>query len=76
MTKGIKRRINFALIKIKRVISDFAQRGPIAGALAGESYAGGYRDALYDVTLLLNGVEPSYGRGYWRIEPWTDFQAG
>jgi hypothetical protein len=36
----------------------------LAQALASEGYAGGYRDALDDVQLLMNGVEPDR-RGYW-----------
>lgn len=68
MTKGIKRRVRAAMAKATREISFNAQGGRIAGALAGEGYAGGYRNALQDVLLLLDGVEPSYGRGYWRIE--------
>lgn len=30
-----------------------------AGGLASEGYAGGYRDALADVGLALNGVQPN-----------------
>ena len=33
--------------------------------LAGEGYAGGYRDALMDVLLLLRGVQPNR-RNYWK----------
>jgi len=44
-------------------------RGEIGGPAAGlyaEGYAGGFRQALYDITNLLHDVEPSDDRGYWR----------
>ena len=69
MAKGLKRRIKAALVNIDREISDNAQHGRIAGAMASEGYAGGYRDALSDIRLLLDSVEPSDHRGYWRNEP-------
>ena len=69
MTKSIKRRIDAAIDGANREISFNAQGGKIAAALASEGYAGGYRDALQDVILLLNGTEPMDRRGYWRNEP-------
>jgi hypothetical protein len=66
MAKGIKRRLGRVLIHVNREISAFAKRDHIAGALAGESYNGGYRDALYDVLCALNGVTPN--RNYWWME--------
>jgi len=42
--------------------------GCYSGALASEGYAGGYRDALDDVLLLLQGVTPRR-RHYWEARP-------
>ena len=36
-----------------------------ARGLSSEGYAGGYRDALYDIQLILNDVIPD-GRNWWR----------
>lgn len=36
--------------------------------LAGEGYSAGYRQALSDVLLVLNGIEPNT-RDYW--QDWT-----
>jgi hypothetical protein len=52
--------------RVKTEISGNASRGHIAGALAGEGYAGGYFDALCDVELLLDGNIPQR-RGYWEV---------
>ena len=67
MRNGPKTRIGRARRKVNAEISDFAQGGKYAAGLASEGYAGGYRDALDDVTLLLNGVEP-HRRDYWAAE--------
>jgi len=48
-------------------ISDMSRGGGIGAGLASEGYAGGYRDALDDVLLVLNGVTPQ-SRGYWEPE--------
>ncbi len=57
--KGIKRIINKAYKRVRKSISlDAASGGIYSGALSGEGYLGGYRDALCDVLLLLNGVMP------------------
>lgn len=64
---GPKRRINLAVTKVNKEISDLASLGRYALALSGEGYAGGYRDALYDVQLLLNGCIPDR-RGYWLLD--------
>lgn len=69
MAKGIKRRLQKALRRVDAEIKANSQSGGIyASGLANEGYAGGYRDALSDVGLLLHGVEPNDRRGYW-IEP-------
>lgn len=51
--------------RVRAEISENASRSRIASGLAGEGYAGGYLQALYDIELLLGGVLPST-RGYWR----------
>jgi hypothetical protein len=66
MTKGIVRAVNAARKWVDKEISDSASVGGMyARGMAAEGYAGGYRDALDDVMLALNGVKPSR-RGYWR----------
>ena len=39
--------------------------GFYGSGIASEGYAGGYRDALYDVMGILNNIEPRNSR-YWR----------
>jgi hypothetical protein len=56
---GIRRWISHALKRVDREISDHAAHGFYGGGLASEGYSGGYRDALHDVLLLLNGVKPT-----------------
>jgi hypothetical protein len=44
---------------VQAIISARTRDGGLyARGLAGEGYAGGYRDALHDVILFLNGVKP------------------
>ena len=58
-----------AAARAQKEISGHAQRGGLyAHGVAGEGYAGGYRDALYDVQLLLNDVVPK------RRDYWTDLR--
>lgn len=65
MARGILRRLRAAKEKVNTEISGHAKRGGLyARGLASEGYAGGYRDALEDVDLMLRGIEPS--RDYWR----------
>lgn len=59
MAKGIIRKVTKAKKNVEKQISDFASRSRIASGLAGEGYNGGYRDALNDVLLALNGVTPN-----------------
>ena len=59
-----KTQIESALIMVNAEISALATGGRYAAGLASEGYAGGYRDALYDIQLLLNGVTPRR-RHYW-----------
>jgi len=64
MAKGIIRKVEAARKEVERVISDTASEGPLGGALASEGYNGGYRDALNDVLLALNGNIPRRN-GWW-----------
>lgn len=65
MAKGIKKMIYKAQKKVNKEISGFAlEGGRFGGALAGEGYSGGYKDALSDVILALNGNVPRR-RDYW-----------
>ena len=64
MAKGIKRKLDKARDKVNQEISGFASHGGYAAALSSEGYSGGYRDALNDIELLLNGVTPNR-RDYW-----------
>lgn len=64
MAKGIKKLLKDCISRIHHEMS-FAE-GRYGKALASEGYAGGYRDALADVLLLLNGVKPN--SRYWRYE--------
>lgn len=62
MAKGIKRQI----LAVRKSVSDSIAvegiRSQIAAGLAGEGWNGGYRKALDDVLLALNGVEPEFWR--------------
>lgn len=62
--QGPKTAIKAALVMVSREISGNAKGGFYAAGLAAEGYAGGYRDALADVLLLLNKVRPDR-RDYW-----------
>ena len=64
MAKGIKRKLFKAKKKVNQEITDLASHGHYASALSSEGYSGGYRDALNDIELLLNGITPSR-RDYW-----------
>lgn len=63
--KNKRKHILEALDKVNKEIEGFASSGgKYARGLASEGCNGGYRDALYDVLLLMNGVVP-YVR-WWR----------
>ena len=63
--REMAKRIGQARKLVQKEISGQASHGKLAGALASEGYAGGYRDALDDVLLLLSaGVNPRR-RNYW-----------
>lgn len=66
MAKGIKRQVMAALNAASKGINIQSRDGGVyAKGLASEGYKGGYRDALNDVLLALNGVEP-HRWNYWR----------
>jgi hypothetical protein len=67
MAKGIQRKIDRALRRIKTEMS-CNDGGKYARGLASEGFAGGYQQALYDVEALLRGVPPGDQRGYWTDE--------
>ena len=64
MAKGIKKAIYKALLNVDDEIKGYAERGLYAAGLSAEGYAGGYRDALHDILLALNGTTPDR-RNYW-----------
>jgi hypothetical protein len=63
---GIKRDLNAAIKSAAKDISDLASHGGMyARGLSSEGFAGGYYQALCDVQLALNGVDPERWR-VWR----------
>lgn len=64
MAKGIKKQLHKVIENINNEISGLAQGGLYAAGLSSEGYSGGYRDAICDVILALNGVKPNR-RDYW-----------
>lgn len=65
MSKGIKRLLKVACRNVNREIILLArQPGKYSGPMSGEGYVGGYRAALNDVWMALNGVQPTT-RGWW-----------
>lgn len=67
MAKGIKRQLDIALHNVNQAISGQCKRGYLSAAMSTEGYAGGYRQALYDVMAALNDVPPGENSRYW---PW------
>jgi ribosomal protein L32E len=67
MAKGIQKKIRRALRRIQAEQRGYGD-GKYARGLASEGYSGGYAQALRDVSLLLNGVDPNDGRNYWTDE--------
>ena len=65
--KGIMRKLRRVEANVNKSIAASARSGGMyAAGLAGEGYAGGYRDAISDVMLALRGVNPNdRGRGWW-----------
>ena len=70
MNKGkIRKNIESAIKTLDGEIGSFASGGHIAAGLSSEGYNGGYRQALYDVIQVLNGIQPNT-RGFW--DNWMD----
>lgn len=65
MAKGIKRRLKLAVDEGRRQMAENGG-GLYARGLSSEGYLGGYVDALNDVCLLLNGVEPNDRRAIFK----------
>ena len=70
MAKGIKRKIRKVIKRVELDMLAFASGDNLKGALIQEGYNGGYRDALMDVSLALDGFggKPSTNqrREWWR----------
>lgn len=68
-----KRKIRLALKRVnEEIVGDMkgtqGREGFCARGLSREGYQGGYSDALSDVLLVLNGVQPNR-RDYWTQTP-------
>lgn len=63
MTK--RQRIEAARARVDASITAFSKQSRMAAELASEGFDGGYRAALDDVLLLLNGVTPRRN-GWWK----------
>lgn len=61
----VKTNINNAKEEVLKEIRGCLKDPCYAKGLSHEGYAGGYLQALYDVGIVLNGIQPST-RGYWR----------
>ena len=62
--QGPRARIRLAMNAARDEVSKFSSSSRLAGAMAGEGYAGGYVQALSDALLALEGVRPNT-RNYW-----------
>jgi hypothetical protein len=58
--------LNIAKENARTEIASNAARGKYGSGLSGEGYAGGYRDALEDVLLLINSGTLPNRRGWWQ----------
>jgi len=67
VSKGIYKAITRARNVVAAEMAMNASGSHLAAALASEGYLGGYRDALDDVRLVMDGVEPQR-RGWWEPE--------
>lgn len=69
MACGIKRDLRAATKSADDEIHNIASSGGMyARGMASEGFMGGYREALNDVTLALNGVEPERWRKWRELE--------
>ncbi len=65
MAKGIKRQLRKVIDNITEELKPRSQSDNMyRRGLSTEGYQGGYRDALYDVQLALEGNKPNR-RGWW-----------
>jgi len=65
MAKGIKKKLCKAIDRVSAHIGLKTDQASLySRGLCGEGYDGGYRDALFDVLLLLNGVLPNTRNEY------------
>jgi len=62
--RGIKRLLTIARDNVSNEIAGLREGGIYARGLSAEGYSGGYRDALDDVVLALNGNIPQR-HGWW-----------
>ncbi len=61
-----KRAIKAARCRVNKDITAFASRGgQFSGALSGEGYNGGYRDAIDDLLLLIDSNTMPRRNGWW-----------
>ena len=71
MAKGIKRQIRIAIKNIGDDIRAYIKdsgNNIFARGMSSEGYNGGYRDALRDVLLILEGHNPSDRHRSWWIK--------
>lgn len=68
MARGIERRLRVAYKRVSEEIRGNSKGGKYAAGLATEGWAGGYRQALDDVSAMLRGVPPGDPRFYWEQE--------
>uniref|UniRef100_A0A6M3X4J5 Uncharacterized protein n=1 Tax=viral metagenome TaxID=1070528 RepID=A0A6M3X4J5_9ZZZZ len=65
MAVGIKRKLSKVLENVNHDIHLQAKESHFGnGALSAEGYNGGYADAIMDVELALNGIQPKR-RNWW-----------
>ena len=69
MAKGIKRKLGMARNRVNEEIVRYTDRTNLfSRGLASEGFMGGYRQALSDIGLMLDGVMPNDPRtkDFWR----------
>ncbi len=68
MVKGIKRQLHRVISNVNKTISNSIDRNCMySRGLSSEGYNGGYRQAINDVILALNGQKPTTN-SWWEIE--------
>jgi len=61
----LRKDVDRTLDRVNQEITNLSSGDRYARGLAAEGYAGGYRDALHDFLLVMNGVVPTNSR-YWK----------